>query len=75
MLNASALSMNSNWDMDEWKRTYSNKDTEKEALPYFWSKFEKENYSIWECEYTEDLSDMNTFQTCNLVSGEQLYST
>ncbi|XP_076464086.1 elongation factor 1-gamma-like [Babylonia areolata] len=57
------------FDMDEWKRTYSNLDTEKEALPYFWSKFDKENYSIWQCEYVEDLSDNLVFQTCNLVSG------
>jgi len=57
------------FDMDEWKRTYSNTDTEKTALPYFWQKFDKENYSAWFCEYQEDLSDQLTFQTCNLVSG------
>ncbi|KAK7105071.1 hypothetical protein V1264_019689 [Littorina saxatilis] len=57
------------FDMDEWKRTYSNEDTEKVAIPYFWKNFDKENYSVWYCEYTEDLSDMVTFQVCNLVSG------
>nr|KAG5711910.1 hypothetical protein BaRGS_026351 [Batillaria attramentaria] len=57
------------FDMDEWKRTYSNQDTEKVALPYFWEKFDKENYSIWYGEYAEDLSDSVTFMTCNLVSG------
>ena len=56
--------------MDEWKRTYSNEDTEKVALPYFWSKFDKENYSVWFSEYAEDLSDQLVFQTCNLVSGK-----
>lgn len=60
--------------MDEWKRTYSNEDTEKVAIPYFWKNFDKENYSVWYCEYTEDLSDMVTFQVCNLVSGENLWS-
>jgi len=57
------------WDMDEWKRTYSNKDTATEALPYFWEKLDTKNYSVWQCEYTEDLSDMMSFQVCNLVSG------
>ena len=57
------------FDMDEWKRTYSNMETETEALPYFWSKFDKEHYSVWLGEYTEDLSHSLTFQTCNLVAG------
>merc|ERR1719153_1744829 len=57
------------WDMDEWKRTYSNTDTATEALPYFWEKLDTKNYSVWQCEYTEDLSDQLTFQVCNLVSG------
>eukprot|EP00745_Piridium_sociabile_P004095 TRINITY_DN1241_c0_g2_i1.p1 TRINITY_DN1241_c0_g2~~TRINITY_DN1241_c0_g2_i1.p1 ORF type:complete len:442 (+),score=134.12 TRINITY_DN1241_c0_g2_i1:44-1369(+) len=57
------------WDMDEWKRTYSNKDTEKEALPYFWKNFDKEHYSVWYCEYIEDLTGSLVFQSCNLVAG------
>jgi len=57
------------WDMDEWKRTYSNTDTATEAIPYFWEKFDAKNYSVWQCEYTEDLSDQMGFQVCNLVSG------
>ena len=65
-----ALCLHRTFDMDEWKRTYSNEDTEKVALPYFWSKFDKENYSVWFSEYAEDLSDQLVFQTCNLVSGK-----
>lgn len=55
--------------MDEFKRTYSNKDTLEVAIPYFWDKFEKDNYSIWFCDYqyTKDLGKI--FMTCNLVSG------
>ena len=63
------------FDMDEWKRTFSNEDIKTVALPYFWSKFDKENYSVWQCEYIEDLSDQLVFQTCNLVSGEILSET
>jgi len=57
------------WDMDLWKRTYSNEDIATKAIPFFWENFDKDRYSLWYCEYTEDLSDCLTFQTCNLVSG------
>lgn len=57
------------FDMDEFKRVYSNEDTLTVAIPYFWDKFDKENYSIWYCEYQEDLSKFITFMSCNLVSG------
>ncbi|KAK0410517.1 hypothetical protein QR680_005169 [Steinernema hermaphroditum] len=55
--------------MDDWKRCYSNEDTEKVAIPYFWKNFDSENYSIWfgEYKYPEDLS--LTFMSCNLISG------
>lgn len=58
-----------NWNMDEFKRVYSNEDTETKALPYFWEHFEKDNYSIWHCEYKfpEDLTQ--TFMSCNLIAG------
>ncbi|XP_069944232.1 elongation factor 1-gamma isoform X1 [Cherax quadricarinatus] len=57
-----------NFDMDDFKRFYSNNDEEK-SVPYFWEKFDPEHYSIWYCEYkyAEDLS--KTFMTCNLISG------
>merc|ERR1712099_189159 len=57
-----------NWDMDDFKRFYSNNDEDK-SVPYFWEKFDKENYSIWysEYEYAEDLSKI--FMTCNLIGG------
>lgn len=56
-------------NMDEFKRVYSNEDTATKAIPYFWNNFDKENCSIWFCEYKypEDLTQV--FMTCNLVSG------
>ncbi|CAF0828470.1 unnamed protein product [Adineta ricciae] len=56
-------------NMDEFKRVYSNEDTATKAIPYFWQHFDKENCSIWFCEYKypEDLTQV--FMTCNLVSG------
>jgi elongation factor 1-gamma len=57
--------------MDDWKRCYSNEDTEKAAIPYFWKNFDKENYSIWFSEYKfpEELKKKKIFMTCNLVGG------
>merc|ERR1712183_571486 len=56
------------FNMDDFKRFYSNNDEEK-SVPYFWEKFDKQNYSIWysEYKYTEDLSKI--FMTCNLIGG------
>jgi len=57
------------FNMDEFKRVYSNEDTAEKAIPYFWKNFDKENLSIWFCEYKfpQDLTQI--FMTCNLVSG------
>ncbi|XP_066281110.1 elongation factor 1-gamma-like [Branchiostoma lanceolatum] len=57
------------FNMDEFKRTYSNKDVLTVALPYFWEHFDKEGYSLWYSEYLYQ-SDLNMiFMTCNLVGG------
>jgi len=57
------------FNMDEFKRVYSNEDTVTKAIPYFWNHYDKDNLSIWLCEYKypEDLTQV--FMTCNLVSG------
>ena len=56
--------------MDDWKKMYSNEDTLTKALPYFWENFDKENYSIWYCEYKYPDELALIFMTCNLVSGK-----
>jgi elongation factor 1-gamma len=57
------------WNMDEFKRTYSNEDTLTVAMPYFFDKFEKEFYSVWLCEYKYPAELTLTFMTSNLVGG------
>ncbi|MBO1765039.1 hypothetical protein JQN64_28120, partial [Escherichia coli] len=53
---------------DDFKRFYSNNDEDK-SVPYFWEKFDPENYSIWYCQYkyAEELSKI--FMSCNLIGG------
>lgn len=55
--------------LDEFKRIYSNEDIKTKAIPYFWENLDKDNYSIWMCEYkfAEDLG--LTFQIENLIEG------
>jgi len=58
-----------NFDMEAWKRMYSNNDTKTVAMPYFWEKFDKENYSLWFCEYKYPEELQLIFMSCNLVTG------
>jgi len=55
--------------MDEWKRTYSNKDIRKEAIPWFWENLDKEGYSVWFAEYKYNNECEKLFMTCNLIGG------
>jgi elongation factor 1-gamma len=57
-----------NWDMDDFKRFYSNNDEDK-SVPYFWEKFDKENFSIWRCDYKYNDELAMVFMSCNLMGG------
>jgi len=56
------------FNMDDFKRVYSNEE-EANSIPYFFEKFDKENYSIWygEYKYPEELTKV--FMSCNLITG------
>lgn len=56
------------FDFDAFKRFYSNNDPEP-AIKYFWEHFDKENCSIWQGTYVEDLKGMKIFQVSNLIGG------
>ena len=60
------------FNMDDFKRFYSNNE-ESKSIPYFWDKFDKENYSIWfgEYKYSDELTKV--FMSCNLISGKFCY--
>lgn len=56
--------------LDEWKRVYSNKDTRKEALPYFWNTFYNDDeWSLWRVDYKYNDELTLTFMTNNLIGG------
>jgi len=56
------------FDMDDFKRFYSNNDEDK-SVPYFWEKFDKDNYSIWRCDYKYNDELTMVFMSCNLMGG------
>lgn len=56
--------------MDEFKRKYSNEDTIKVAIPFFWEHFDREGFSIWYGEYKYPKELSLTFMSCNLITGE-----
>jgi elongation factor 1-gamma len=57
------------FDLDEWKRQYSNKETREEALPWFWENMNFEEYSLWKVDYKYNDELTMTFMTANLIGG------
>jgi elongation factor 1-gamma len=57
------------FNMDAFKRCYSNEDTLTKAIPFFWENFDPENYSIWYGEYKFPKELTMSFMSCNLISG------
>ncbi|VDP54895.1 unnamed protein product [Soboliphyme baturini] len=59
----------STFDLDAFKRVYSNEDTLTKAVPYFWEHFDPANYSIWYCEYKYPSELAKIYMSCNLITG------
>lgn len=56
------------FNLEDFKRFYSNNDVDK-SIPYFWEKFDPENYSIWYGEYQYNHELEKVFMSCNLITG------
>ncbi|KAJ8976034.1 hypothetical protein NQ317_003575 [Molorchus minor] len=56
------------FNVDDFKRFYSNEE-ESKSIPYFWEKFDPQNYSIWYCEYKYPQELAKVFMSCNLITG------
>lgn len=55
------------FDLEELKREYSNKETREEALPWFWSNANFEEYSLYQVDYKYNDELTMTFMTSNLI--------
>lgn len=56
------------FNFDDFKRVYSNEE-EAKSIPYFFEKFDAENYSIWFGEYKFKEELTKVFMSCNLITG------
>jgi elongation factor 1-gamma len=63
-----ALLPRATFDLDEWKRFYSNNDTPK-ALEWFWANTNFEEYSLWKVDYKYNEELTLTFMSNNLIGG------
>lgn len=57
------------FNLEEWKRFYSNNDTRPTAIDWFWQNYDAEGYSMWRVDYKYNDELSLIFMTCNLVSG------
>uniref|UniRef100_H2ZJ30 Elongation factor 1-gamma n=1 Tax=Ciona savignyi TaxID=51511 RepID=H2ZJ30_CIOSA len=56
------------FDMDAWKRYYSNKESD-ESLQYFQEHFPKDTYSVWRGKYKYNGDLERSFMASNLIGG------
>ncbi|KAI8393597.1 uncharacterized protein BYT42DRAFT_551606 [Radiomyces spectabilis] len=54
--------------MDEWKRMYSNNDSDV-AMKWFWEHHDPEGYSLWRVDYKYNDELTMTFMSNNLIGG------
>ncbi|KAL7415447.1 putative elongation factor 1-gamma (ef-1-gamma) [Mrakia frigida] len=59
----------STFNLDEWKRTYSNKDTRAEAIPWLYENFQKDDFSIWRIDFKFNEELTLTFKSSNQITG------
>ena len=55
--------------LDQFKRVYSNEDTEQKAIPFLWENFDKEGWSLWRADYNFNDDLKRSFMAANLIGG------
>jgi len=55
--------------LDAWKREYSNNDTRKVAIPWFWQNYDAEGYCMFHAKYKYNSELTQIFMAANLVGG------
>lgn len=59
----------SNFNLEDWKRVYSNSETRPDAVKYFWDNYDPAGYCMYKLDYKYNSELTRIFMTCNLVSG------
>jgi elongation factor 1-gamma len=63
------LGKSTKFNLDEWKRTYSNEETREVALPWFWEHYDPTEWSLWRVDYKYNDELTLTFMSNNLLGG------
>jgi elongation factor 1-gamma len=64
-----AVAAPTGFNLEAWKRFYSNNPARPTAIDYFWANYEPENYSAWRVAYKYPEELRQVFMTCNLIGG------
>ncbi|KAG9043855.1 hypothetical protein FS837_009060 [Tulasnella sp. UAMH 9824] len=61
----------SNFNLEQWKREYSNRDTRGAggSLEWFYQNFDKEGFSLWKCKFKYNDELTLTFMSSNQIGG------
>jgi elongation factor 1-gamma len=59
------------FNMDTWKKTYSNVKNYDESMGYFWENFDQEGWTLWLQKYNFNEENKRAFMTANAVTGFQ----
>jgi len=59
----------SSFNLEDWKRFYSNNNTKPDAVNYFWKNYDHEGYSMYRVDYKYNSELTQTFMSCNLIGG------
>jgi elongation factor 1-gamma len=59
----------SKFNLEDWKREYSNNDTRSVAVPWFWQNYDPEGFSVWFCEYKDAQLLEKNYMVANTLGG------
>jgi len=61
----------SSFNLEDWKRAYSNLDTRgaEGSIEWFYKNFDKEGFSVWRVDYKYNSELTQTFMSSNLIGG------
>jgi len=59
----------SKFNLEEWKREYSNNDTRSYACKWLWDHYDAEGFSIWFINYKDHKDLEKTYMVANMLGG------
>ena len=61
----------SKFNMDAWKKAYSNSKTYEAGMEYFWTNVDLEGWSVWHQNYNYNHENKRIFMASNAIGGFQ----